>query len=145
MINLIIYEEFIIENETSNYDVPKFVIKPYPGDKGFELVRERYKRFIWVAPGLGNGGKIDQGENPPVTEAAFDTSIDRDSFNPAEISGMGRAADFPGGHTPGYTKNTGTNYLPSEYYEDPDKKKARKLKKIKDFEDFIVSDKEEEK
>ena len=75
--------------------------------------------------------------------AAFDDLIDKDSFNPAEISGMGRSMDFPGGKTAGYTKNTGTDYLPSEYYEDPDKKKSKKLKRIKDFEDFIKGDKPE--
>lgn len=142
MTNLIIYEDFIIESETSNYEAPKFVVKPYPGDKGYEMVRKKYKRFIWVAPNLGNKGKIDKGENPPVTEAAFDSTIDRDSFSPAEISGMGRSMDFPGGGTPGYTKNTGTDYLPTDAYEDPDKKKAKKLKKIKHFEDFLDDEEE---
>ncbi len=128
----------VYEAETDNYEPPKFIVKPYPGDKGYELVRKKYHRFIWVAPDLGNKGKIDKGENPPVTEAAYDDTIDRDSFNPAEISGMGRSQDFfTAGDTPGYTKNTGTDYLPSEYYEDPDDRKKRKLKKIKAFKDFI--------
>ena len=126
----------IFEAETSSYDTPKFIVKPYPDDKGYELTRKKYHRFLWVLPQLGKG-VIDKGENPPVTEAAYDDTIDRDSFNPAEISGMGRAQEFPGGKTPGYTKDTGTDYLPSDKYEDPDEKKAKKLKKIKDFEDFI--------
>ena len=129
----------LVEGETGSYEVPKFIIKPYPGDTGYELTRKRYNRFLWVTPQLGKKGKIDKGENPPVTEAAYDDTIDKDSFNPAEISGMGRSMDFPGGDTPGYTKNTGTDYLPSEYYEDPDKKKSKKLKRVKDFEDFINS------
>lgn len=85
-----IFEEFdFVESETFSYEPPKFVIKPYPGDTGYELVRKKYNRFIWVAPGLGKG-KIDKGE---VAE-----------------------------------NNTGNN---------PDKKKSKKLEKIKAFKDFI--------
>lgn len=127
----------IFEKETGNYEVPKFIVKPAPGDTGYELIRKRYKRFIWVAPGLGNGGKIDKGENAPVTESAYGDFIDVDTYNPAEISGMGRAAELSGKDTPGYRKDTGTEYIPSEYYEDPDEKKSKKLKRIKAFVDFI--------
>lgn len=144
-----IFEDFNVdESETSSYEPPKFIVKPYPGDKGFELVRKRYHRFIWVAPGLGKKGKIDQGENPPVTESAglpFSNAdfIDRDTFNPAEISGMGRSMDFPGNKTAGYKRDTGA--LPSVEFEDPDEKKSkkRKLKKIKRFADFIKGDEPE--
>jgi len=68
MIHIQIFEDFIVESETSNYVPPKFVVKPAKDDTGYELVRKKYKRFIWVAPGLGNKGKIDKGE---ITEAAF--------------------------------------------------------------------------
>jgi hypothetical protein len=142
MNHLKIFEDFIEESTTDTYEPPKFVVKPAKNDTGYELVRKRYHRFLWVTPQLGKG-VIDKGENPPITEAAYDDFIDRDSFNPAEISGMGRSQDFPGGKTAGYTKNTGTDYLPSEYYEDPDEKKKRKLKKIIDFEDFLKGDEPE--
>ena len=75
-----------------------------------------------------------------MKEAAFDDTLDIhdwDAQNPAEISGMGRAEDHWGDKTPGYTKNMGNDFLPSVYYEDPDKKKARLLKNIKSFKDFI--------
>lgn len=121
------------EGETDNYAPPKFVVKPYPGDKGYELVRKRYKRFIWVAPNLGKG-KIDQGENSPVTEAAL---VFVEPVSPAEKSGMGASKDFFNTKDVGYTKDNGTDYLPSEYYEDPDEKKAKKLNRIKAFVDFI--------
>lgn len=95
----------IYETETSSYEAPKFIVKPYPGDTGYELTRKRYHRFLWVFPQLGKG-VIDKGENSPVTEA----------YDEAKISGMGI---------------------------DPDEKKARKLKKIIDFDDFINGDKTE--
>jgi hypothetical protein len=128
----------MLESETDAYDVPKFIIKPYPGDKGFELTRKRYHRFLWVTPQLGKKGVIDKGENPPVTEAAFDDTVDThdwDAQNPAEISGMGRSADFSG-PTVGYTRDTSAD-IPSKYFEDPDETKKKKLKIIKRFADFI--------
>jgi len=143
MEHLKIFEEFTVESETSSYEVPKFVIKPYPGDKGFELTRKRYHRFMWVLPNLGKGA-IDKGENPPITEAAFDDTIDThdwDAQNPAEISGMGQSNDFFATKTPGYTK-TDTDLLSTDDIEDPDKRKARKLKKIKKFQDFIDDEEE---
>ena len=32
---------------TENYEVPVFVIKPYPGDKGFPLVKNNLKQSDW--------------------------------------------------------------------------------------------------
>jgi hypothetical protein len=140
-----LFEEHIEETETSNYEVPKFIVKPYPGDTGYELTRKRYHRFLWVLPNLGKGS-IDKGEDAPVTEGAYGDLIDKDSFSPAEVSGMGRSQEtFPHGDTVGYTKDTGTDYLPTDAYEDPDEKKAKKLKTIKDFKEFIDGDTEEEK
>lgn len=137
-----LFEEHIEETETSNYEVPKFLVKPYPGDTGYELTRKRYHRFLWVLPNLGKGS-IDKGEDAPITEGAYGDLIDKDSFSPAEVSGMGRSQDFPDDGTVGYNKNTGTDYLPTDAYEDPDKKKAEKLKTIKDFSEFINGAEEE--
>lgn len=36
------------ESETSDYEPPKEVIKPYPGDTGYALVKKNYRRFIWT-------------------------------------------------------------------------------------------------
>ena len=74
-----------------------------------------------------------------TNEAYLDSIVNRDSPN-TEISGMGGSMDFPSSNTPGYTKNTGTDYLPSDAYEDPDKAKAKKRKRIKRFKDFIKDD-----
>jgi hypothetical protein len=38
----------IDESETSGYEVPKEVIKPYPGDTGYKLVKKNYRRMIWT-------------------------------------------------------------------------------------------------
>lgn len=133
------------EAETSAYEPPKFVKKPYPGDTGFEVARNHYHRFLWTNPKLGKKGKIDKGEPAKNTnEAAFDDYVsthDWDSQNPAEISGMGLSQDFPSEGPVGYTgSKIGLKHLPSKYYEDPDKRKSRlkkeKLKKIKSFSDF---------
>ena len=132
------------EGETDAYETPKFIIKPYPGDKGYELTRKRYKRFLWVTPKLGKNGVIDKGENPPITEAAFDDTVDThdwDAQNPAEISGMGASSDFPG-ETVGYTRDTSAD-VPSKYILDPDDRKKMKLKIIKRFIEFIKGSDEE--
>lgn len=35
-------------SDTSKYQPPKFVVKPALGDKGYEMVRKNYNRFIWT-------------------------------------------------------------------------------------------------
>jgi hypothetical protein len=81
-----------------------------------------------------------------IKEAAFDDTLDIhdwDAQNPAEISGMGQSmTTFPDNFTAGFNKNTGSAYAPyTDQYEDPDKKKNKKLKRIKSFVDFKNSNK----
>ena len=83
-----------------------------------------------------------------ISEAAFDDTIDThdwDSQSAGEISGMGQSMQgFPDDFTPGFNKNTGSAYVPyTDEYDDPDKKKASKLKRIKRFADFIKGDEPE--
>lgn len=131
-----IFSEFN-EANTEGYAPPKFVIKPYPGDTGFALVRKGYNRFAWTVPSLGKKGKIDKGDK--VKESMY---IEKDPSSPSEISGMGNPADFDG-KAIGYMNRSG--YTPfTDQVVDPDVKKKKKLKTIKDFEDFILN-KDEEK
>lgn len=126
-------------SDTSSYKAPKSAIKPYPGDKGYELVRKNYKRFIWTWNDYAS-------KKPDIEKAEGVDEADSSSFNryQGEISGMGMSQDFPG-ETVGYTGPLKLgNLMSTDDYLDPDDEEYKKIKSIDDFESEESEDDDKE-
>ena len=59
--------------ETSAYEPPKFVVKPYPGDTGYPLVKKNYHRFLWMNTWKGFNKKKDK---PKINEGHHIVTFD---------------------------------------------------------------------
>lgn len=122
-------------SETSSYKTPKSAIKPFPGDKGYELVRKSYKRFLWTWNDYANKKPDIEPAEPARPEDMHEA--DSSTFNSyqGEISGMGSSQDFPG-ETVGYGGPLKYgNFMSTDDYLDPDDEEMKKLKSLDDFED----------
>lgn len=127
-----VYPKKVEEAETSDYEPPKYAIKPYPGDTGFALVRKHYHRFIWT---------WNKYANKQLVENLNEDGEYRNTRYLGEIPGMGSGDSSITPGAVGYDKGplSQDDMVPTDAFEDPDKKKKEKrehIKKIKDFKSF---------
>lgn len=84
--------------------------------------------------------KAEAGEGIDGQEEATDDVEESGEVDLGEVSGMGRSDDMPGG-TVGYKSGplSKGNVLPTDWYVDPDDKKAEehKMKNLKHFKNFF--------
>ncbi len=127
------------EGTTDSYEAPKFAVRPATGDKGNELVRQNYNRWLWVTPKLNKKkGALPKGPGAPNINKVG-KYVGESSYVVDQVpipSAIGNDSFQIGGDVIGYRNRKNDK---SEFsVEDPDKKKKKRLKNLVAFSTFTT-------
>jgi len=121
-------------SETSSFLPPNFLAKPFPGDKGYELVRKSYTRFLWTWNDFKNK-KLNIPKGDPVRSGNSNESETYNRYT-GEIQSIGHVNSLSSdvlGYKGPLKKN---EFMNTDDHMDPDSKEYKKMKRLISFDKF---------